>query len=293
MTSSVQATAGLPLPRLSCGRFPISAGSGSSDSQDGSIALLTDDDLFRLTGVRIGFTQREGGVGTGRYDSLNLATHVDDDLGAVLENRFRLMSAIGAGHARLIVPNQVHGSNLVMVDDSAERSIESFSAQAAEGADGIVVACSQVAALLCFADCMPVILVSPTGSFAVVHAGWRGVMAKIVPSALDLLCRGNDVMASECNAYIGPYIHAECFEVALDLAQKFEAAFGSGALRGSRHVDMGFAMRKSLIDAGMGSERIVSAGACTACDNEHYFSYRAQKGKCGRHGAIAVLIERR
>ena len=153
-------TLSLPLPVLTKGRFA-------------SLDAYTDESLFEACGVRIAFTTRQGGVSAGPYASLNLGSHVDDDLSLVEKNRKIVLSSLSCGDAPLIVPKQVHGDRVLSVSDA--KDVRAVADDAAQGADGIVVGASRVAALLCFADCVPVIIVSPTGRFAVVHAGWRGV----------------------------------------------------------------------------------------------------------------------
>ena len=267
----------LARPRLDTGRFA-------------SLEVLTDEELFRQTGVRIAFTGRAGGVSAGPYASLNLGDHVEDDLACVRENRRRVSEALGAANAPLIVPHQVHGDAVLAVSDPADAP--AVQERAAEGADGIVVACPDVASLLCFADCMPVIAVAPSGAFAVVHAGWRGVMAEIAAKAVRELVRadrerGVETSPSQVNVYLGPHIHAECFETSEDILRQFMDRFGEGCSAGPRHIDLAAAQRESLSRAGVSPERIVDAGVCTVCENEAYFSYRAQGGVCGRHGAFA------
>ena len=257
------------------------------------LAFLSDESLSESVGVRIAFTERKGGTSVGPCASLNLGTYSGDDIDAIQENRQRLLAAIGASTAELLVPNQVHGTDIILVDHAEGAGLENRAqdAPAAEDADGIIVTCSNVAALLCFADCMPVVLVAPDASFAVVHAGWRGVMSRIVPKALRLLCEGSQAAPSACNVYLGPYIHAECFEVDPDLTQRFADAFGKRCVPDAHHVDLGEAMRASLADAGANVSRIADADACTVCENTRFFSYRAQDGVCGRHGAIAVRVD--
>ena len=119
------------------------------------------------------------------YATLNLGGHVQDAVDAVQENRRRLLAALGAEGMPLVVPNQVHGTRIVAIDDASD--IEDACAAAAEGADGLLVGVPDVAALLCFADCVPVVAVSPTGRFAVVHAGWRGAVAHIAYQAVRAL----------------------------------------------------------------------------------------------------------
>lgn len=284
----METVAGLPYPRLSCNRFSFTLQGSCAQSGCASMPLLSDEALFQSCGVRIAFTGREGGVSEGAYSSLNLGSHVEDDLVAVNENRRRLLDALGVPSADLIVPNQVHGTRLVTVADRGASA--SVREDAAGGADGVEVMCCDVAALLCFADCMPVILVSPSGAFAVVHAGWRGVYGHIAVDALRSLARKTSCSPADCNVYLGPFIHPECFEVSQDLGEKFASEFGYSCLVDSRHVDLEKAIRGDLVGAGADPLRILSAGICTACNPGEYYSYRASGGVCGRHGAIAVRV---
>ncbi len=250
---------------------------------------LTDEALFEACGVRVAFTSRAGGVSTGAYASLNCANHVGDDVQAVQRNRQLVVEALAAGgqRPRLIVPSQVHGANIVDVNDAA--GFEVASAEAVQGADGIIVRCDDVAALLNFADCLPTILVAPDGSFAVVHAGWRGAVAHIARKAAELLIPEPSARAG-VNAYIGPHIRSECFEVGEEVAERFAHEFGSAALADASHVSLCGAVRRDLQDAGLKAERIADAEVCTVCSSDKYYSYRASNGTCGRNAAVAVRM---
>ena len=137
-------------------------------------------DTARPGGVTLAFTERTGGCSTGRFSSLNLSLDCDDDEKSVRANRERVMGAIGAGAdaGRLVSPRQVHGDRLVVVDDGSDEAVARLAADAREGADGVVCCVPGVPVLLCYADCVPVVLVQH-GAFAVVHSGWRGTRARI------------------------------------------------------------------------------------------------------------------
>lgn len=130
--------------------------------------------------VRFAFTERTGGVSEDAYSSLNLGSHVGDDPFAVQENRRRALEAMGATECEhnLLVPNQVHGDHIVTVTSNGADDLEAVREQIAEGCDAIVCTAHDVPVLLCFADCVPVVLVAP-GGFAVVHSGWKGTIARI------------------------------------------------------------------------------------------------------------------
>ena len=191
---------------------------------------------------------REGGVSEGPYASLNLGSHVQDDLDKVFQNRALLFTALAPSVAEseeaLIVPKQMHGDTVLAVEAVSE--VTSVQSQAAEGADGIIVSAREVGALLCFADCVPVIIVLPTGRFAVVHAGWRGVKNEISAKALDLMLDqerqehgfSRSELAAQTNVYIGPYIHRECFETGADVHALFVAKFGEECRFDDAHIEL-------------------------------------------------------
>ena len=230
-----------------------------------------------------------------------------DAVDAVQENRCRLLAALGAEGMPLVVPNQVHGTRIVAIDDASD--IEDACAAAAEGADGLLVGVPDVAALLCFADCVPVVAVSPTGRFAVVHAGWRGAVAHIAYQAVralalrDVQGAGGECAPSEdrlrdvaaaYNVYVGPCIHAECFACGPDVYDRFAERLRRR--RRARSRGTWTCPRPSPATSSARAwmpARVCDAGACTACDTTgRWYSYRASGGVCGRHGAIAFRKER-
>lgn len=253
------------------------------------IVYLTDDALFNACGVRVAFTERHGGTSEPPFDELNLGSHVGDDLASVEANRALAMTALGAPRAcgEPLVLNQVHGTRVLAV--SRQTSLEDVRAEAHRGADGVVVApdAGQVAPLLCFADCMPLIFVGPEGAFGVAHAGWRGVMGEIAKEALDRLRAVSGVRPDEVNVYVGPHIRACCFEVSDELASDFRQRFGVLASPKHRHVDLVASVRSTLEACGVSPDRICDARVCTSCNVQDFYSYRAEGGQCGRHGAVA------
>lgn len=304
----------LPLPMLAKGRFA-------------SLEAYTDEALFDACGVRIAFTTRTGGVSTGVYDSLNLGSHVDDDLALVQANRARVVQALARPNTPLVVPRQVHGDTVLTIE--AAHQVEAVQSRADEGADAVVVGTPGVAALLCFADCVPVIAVLPTGRFAVIHAGWRGVENCITAKAIRLMAEqevaeqkakgsvseqgvagqgttGQDVVERRaiqqgtwsyeelldgCNVYFGPHIHKECFETGAEVHQRFVDRFGQGCAFDQSHIDLSEALRVQLAELGVDARRVCDLNKCTVCCNDEFFSYRAQEGVAGRHGAFAVRQE--
>lgn len=271
----------------------LSRGFFSSGDTENPIVAWTDETLFERAGVRIAFTERTGGLSSGPYASLNLHLDGDDDAATMAANRRRLASALGMGEIPLVVPRQVHGERVVSLKRASAQAVDEFRAEARKGADALLVEARGVAALLCFADCVPLVMVAPSGHFAVVHAGWRGVENGIAVKALHQLMLhepGLAVDASSVNVYRGAFIGPECFEVGEEVHDLFVQRFGHQVAPDATHIDLGRALDADLVQAGISPERIAEVGECTVCSNDRWFSYRAAHGMCGRHGALCAAL---
>ena len=115
---------------------------------------------------------------------------------------------------------------------------------------------------------------------ALAHVGWRGLLAGLVPAAVDAL--GGRLVAGA----IGPGIGPCCYEVGDEVADPVRAAFGAGLVRESR-LDLPGAVERALRSAGC--VRVDRLDECTACHPERYFSHRRDDGLTGRQGAIASI----
>jgi len=257
------------------------------------ISVLTDSRLAKAAGITIAFTDRRGGVSAPPYDTLNLAAHVGDEPSAVDSNRARLLESLGLSDIRdhLVTAEQVHGSRVVVVD-GAEAGSGAYAAGGAPpipSADALVTTCRDVPLLLLFADCVPVIIVAPgpARGIAVVHAGWRGALARVPGRTAEALARETGSTPSSLIAYVGPHIGGCCYEVGEAVLSQFRTAFDTIAPV-ARRLDLGTVVRETLIESGLSSERIVEAGVCTVDNVDRFFSYRASNDT-GRHGALAVI----
>ncbi len=251
------------------------------------VTLLGDPGLSG--GVTFAFTERTGGVSAGCHASLNLGDACGDDPSMVRENRRRALTAIGADGRidDLVVPRQVHGDRVVVVEPGAV-SVRAAQAAAREGADAVVCATPEVPVLLCCADCVLVVLVAPR-AFAVVHSGWKGTIARISGKALRSLADVASCSVRDVRCYVGPHICVEDYEVSVELADRFRASFGPQVVAGERMLDLGAAVRATLVGEGVDPDAIATCEDSTASHVDRFYSYRASQGACGRQGAIAML----
>ncbi len=236
-------------------------------------------------GVTFCFTERTGGVSQPPFASLNLGTKGGDDPACVAENRRRVFAALDAEDlaASLVVPNQVHGDEVAVISHAGERPtcLE-------EGADAVVCTVPDQAVMLLFADCTPVVLVAP-GGFAVAHSGWRGTLAGIAGKTALELARACGCEPADVQAFIGPHISGESYEVSQELLDRFTERFGRMAQWGPRHLDMSACVRASLEEAGVAADKVSDTCLCTAKLTGCFFSHRAEMGKTGRHAAVAFM----
>lgn len=260
----------------------------------GAIGAWIDPDLLEAKGVLVAFSERGGGVSDPPMAALNLAAHVDDDPGAVDENRRRLLDALGIGHSRssLTMSDQVHGARIARVtaENAGAGSFASHGVLAIPGADALFTTRANTPLLLCFADCVPVVLVAPGPVVAVAHAGWRGALASLPGACVMRMTAETGCAPDEVHAYIGPHIGSCHYEVSDEIMSHFVNTFGTFARADSGGLDLDGVVTASLVDAGVAQCKIARLGLCTAENTDRFFSYRAEGGLTGRHSALACIV---
>jgi len=159
--------------------------------------------------VKVFSTTRIGGGSEPPFDTLNVGTHVKDNLQHVLENRARVVQAMQAPNQPIWL-NQVHGCQVSFIDcyTSHDNALE---------ADGTFTRESGQVLCVGTADCLPVVISNSEGNaVAVVHAGWRGLADGILHSALAHFSESD-----ELHAWMGPAIGPDAFEVGNDVVDLY------------------------------------------------------------------------
>jgi YfiH family protein len=210
--------------------------------------------------------------------------------------RRRWCDELGVDAERLVTVRQVHGDDVIRVraEDSGRGATPS-SAPIAAG-DAMVTADSGVVLMTLHADCLPILLCDPgIPAVAVVHAGWRGTVAGIAGTTVRAM---GDLIGAEPKrliAYLGPANRACCYEVGDDVADQWRCVDGAGEAAalgpcGSKwRFDVAAANRWALLAAGLSPSNIEVSAICTQCEEERWFSHRAQGATTGRFGAVIGL----
>lgn len=229
-----------------------------------------------LGDARAAFSTRLGGVGEAPFDTLNLGILTEDDGEVVIENRRRLAGALSLDPERIPIALQVHGAELVSHSGPQQPSPFANPGSDLPSADGHVVTTPGLAPLVFVADCLPVALAGPSG-VAMLHCGRRGLAAGIVTA-------GAEAVGARAAA-IGPGIGPCCYEVGQEVLEGF-SRLGDGVAEG-RMLDLAEVARRLLSEAGV--ERVESAGLCTSCEAELFFSHRRDGGVTGRQAGLVWM----
>ncbi|CZE50561.1 polyphenol oxidase family protein [Campylobacter geochelonis] len=254
--------------------------------------------------VVLGFSTRFGGISKGVFGSLNLAFHVGDNPLDVLKNREIL--ALNLGLDDLIFLNQVHGSEICVVDETFRAefrakfnqiltkfnlgssgfdsiNLAKFSDELLAiypTSDAVITDLRGVGICVMVADCSPILLYDKVRKVVgAVHAGRAGVMQKILSKTARKMGEIYGLNLKDLEVFIGANIKGSCYEV---------AGLSLGEFEGYKKDDK-FDMNLALLDElkELGVTKYHFSDVCTHCD-KRYFSYR-RDGVTGRFVGYVAL----
>lgn len=231
---------------------------------EGSLPRVDEIDVFAAWGIRAFTTTRAAG---------SYAVAGDEPVGQVMGRWSALREALGGAGARFATASQVHGARILAHGGGWAGWLR------ADAADGHATREAATSFAVSVADCVPVFVAHPGGAVALLHAGWRGTAAGILPAALQLLA-GWGLAPAELRVHLGPAICGRCYEVSPDVHAQLTG----------RAVDRPTPVDLRAVLAGQaraGGVRTVSTSeACTRCHQDRFFSHRG--GDAGRQlGVIA------
>ncbi|MFZ9576559.1 MAG: laccase domain-containing protein [Sphingobacteriia bacterium] len=176
------------------------------------------------------------------------------------------------------VLHQIHGDTICM----AHTQIQT----------GDALVCNSDAFLLIIktADCYPVLIEDTLLSCcAAVHAGWRGVVSRLVSKTLHQMCTLGS-KPENLRICIGPGICTRHFKIKSDVSEQLAHAGYAHSHYASGYADL----RNCLVDDarafGISKQHIYHINRCTF---EHeFFSYRRDQGDTGRLWSVIQAPKR-
>jgi len=170
-----------------------------------------------------------------------------------------IRKAVGMGDWPLVTAQQIHGNKIAVVDKPLKTDKEF------PRCDGIITNQRGVVLGVYVADCCAVYIVDPkTPAIGLVHSGRKGTELGVAGNAIKQLIERFGSKPADLIVQLSPCIRPPHYEV--DFAAK---------------------IMEQCRDQGV--REIHDSGVCTACDLEHYYSYRAEKGRTGRMLALLGL----
>ena len=247
------------------------------------VAEIPGDGMLRLSRWESLDPNVVCGITTAKRGDLGVAEASPERVASIYADLAREL-----GFRRVSVPTQVHGTDLreigaSPVPDSGVCTVHRagrVDGQLAEGPGWLLAATA--------ADCVPVYLWSPEGGrIGLIHAGWRGAAAGILPRAIDRLVRGFDRgssgAAGDLRVHLGPAICGRCYEVDTPVL----SAFGFGGTRAQ--LDLRRILAAQAAAAGVAPDALTSSRFCTSCGPGDLHSHRASGGTAGRMAAFLGL----
>jgi YfiH family protein len=245
-------------------------------------SILDNDNLVHA------FSTRIGGATPAPLNSFSLGTAgIAEYKNDIENNRKKICEILELDYNKIVNPEQKHTDNIKIVKTPYDD---------VSNTDGIITSKKSIILLMLFADCTPIILYEPVEHIVgIIHAGWRGTAKKIAVKAISLMEREFNVSPKGVKAAIGPAIGQCCYPVSYetyielkksvdsDYANIFKNIENSEKVK----VDLKLLNRMQLQEAGVQDIDVIEN--CTSCSNSLFYSYRAENGLTGRHGAIASL----
>ena len=248
----------------------------------------------RCPGLRAGFTARSGGVSTPPFSSFNFGLHVGDKPDDVIQNRRLLTHHLDFSFNYWTCAEQVHDNKVIVVDHSKRGSGRTDAAEAIPGTDGLITAKSNILLTSFYADCVPLLFISPKHqTIGVAHAGWKGTSKNIAEQMINTFLEEFQIYPADIKVAIGPSIGDCCYEVDERVAEPLSSIITQAAsnkyLRPVSHgkymADLKQINRHLLAKAGVPEENIVVSSWCTGCRTDLFFSHRKEHGQTGRMAA--------
>ena len=171
-----------------------------------------------------------------------------------------------------VMPSQVHGKNILVVD---ALNVSDYALPLRPEADGVLLTVPNVTASLRFADCAPVMIWGDSWVM-ILHSGYKGTALNILSEGLRIAREffGN---VGDSWAWIGPCIGREYFrksgeEWTLKGIESFHRE--NFTIAGDRvYFDLAGEICSQLLDGGLKRENIFPSGVNTLTDSRCY-SYR-------------------
>ena len=177
--------------------------------------MIRSQKLSCFSKIKHGFFNKEGGVSSGIYKSLNCGIGSKDKKVNVEKNLKIVKDKFGLKSKKIFLVKQFHSNKFVFLNNKSNIKTRSMNG------DAIVSERKGIPIAILTADCVPILIYDKQREMiAAIHAGWRGAYKGIIHKVIQFMfkkgCKPQNMIAA-----IGPSISKKSYEVKLGFKKKF------------------------------------------------------------------------
>jgi YfiH family protein len=198
------------------------------------------------------------------------------------KNKNRLCEILGIKNENLVIPNQLHGGDVEVINCKNFRK-EIFT-------DALITNQINIALAVLTADCLPIFLYDTINkAIGIVHAGWHSTKQEIVKNCISRMQKEFATRPHNLKVALGPGIRECCYQVKENLL----GYFPKHIFQRDNYFFLNLlkANLEQLSSLGVEKGNIIDSGICSSCRNNEFFSYRREGGSCGRTISVIMLNE--
>lgn len=240
--------------------------------------------LNNFTNLTHAFSTTDGGVSEGKYNSLNLGFHVNDNKKAVQKNHYLLAKKLSYKKESLIYMNQIHSDIVYKIKDN-----DNFDTR--PSCDALITDKKQKTLMVMVADCSPILFYDAKKEvIAVAHSGRVGTFKNIIKNVVDSFINEYKSNPKDIIVSIGVKINVCCYEVGAEIyqeAKRLNLEYAIEKRDEKLFLNIEKILLSQLLDAKIDKKNIEFFKECSCCD-KNYFSYR-RDGVTGRFAGVISL----
>jgi len=224
---------------------------------------------------------------------MSFSTGAADPAG-VIANRTATLAMIGRTSHQAVISGLVHGTTVRSVGwDNAGSGVHDATTVIPQ-TDGLLTDAPGLALMMCFADCVPLIVVdTERRAIALAHAGWRGTLAGMAGGVIAAMHDTYGSRPDDLTAVIGPSIGPRVYAVGSEVVSAFADAYPKDDLiahaDGQTYLNLWEANAAQFRRAGIVADRVHTSGICTFEQGDRFFSHRYAARHRETEGRFAVL----
>lgn len=213
-------------------------------------------------------------------------------------NRDLLAHQLGSSISMELATDQKHTNNVYVATREEDLGVAPVGPGTLhrQFVDGIVTDIPDALLTAFGGDCPPVYIIDPVRRAAgLVHAGWKGTLAKIPQVAIAQMAVKFGSDPADMYAALGPGVCRDCYEMGDEVYDAFADQWsredadmllsrypakdndGREIPGGKYHLDLREANRLTLLRAGVPADHIAVSNICTMCNVDTFYSYRGRR----------------